>query len=199
MSDEPARLAAIRGRCEAAAEGPWEVIKDVGEDGRGRPNGRDHWWVAFAPVPTPGGGMGRGDSTWMNKDTAEFVATGREDVPWLCDQLLSAWGLLQVMAQDSDAYHRGVAEGLRLAAEAVAKERARRRGGENPKEYIEQIAALGPAASPLPPDALLREWERMRAALRKVIEVGDAYDGDSQSGTPHEMTVIAREALGEQP
>ncbi len=68
---------------DGAMAGPWEEVSHSDDEG-----GPERHFVAFAPVSVPNGTLGRGDTTWMDRRTAVFVAASRETVPAACRDLL---------------------------------------------------------------------------------------------------------------
>lgn len=78
----PEQLRAIKGRCEQATEGPWEVEGRGGVHMSGR---RDAYIVVQAKT-----GRCLHGPTWTYED-AVFVAHAREDVPALIAEVERLW------------------------------------------------------------------------------------------------------------
>lgn len=97
-------LAAIRERCEAATEGPWEKITE-------------RWlgvWQDIRVVAFDGKYTICGDTAIAD---AEFIAAARTDVPALLDEVERMRGLLGRAAQESCDHVLG-----RYAAQTDAKD-----------------------------------------------------------------------------
>jgi hypothetical protein len=92
-----------------AAPGPWEV--GPGHDTYDPPR----FFVTFAAVDGPGGVRGRGDTTWMDRPTAELIAAMRNALPGL----LLAARLFHDLLDDSVAAREALR--YREALEAVAE------------------------------------------------------------------------------
>lgn len=93
MTDE--QLAAIRDRCEAATEGPWEKITE-------RPGGR--LWQNIRVVAFDGKYTICGDTVIAD---AEFIAAARTDVPALLDEIERMRGLLGEAYEELDTHSAG--------------------------------------------------------------------------------------------
>ena len=86
------RLEAIKARCEAATEGPWQHEHRRKDDGMYRTEVFDMTGEAIAclawhPVQHPGG------TSTDRAENAAFIAHARADIPWLISLLEALDGL----------------------------------------------------------------------------------------------------------
>lgn len=203
MSEQ--ELARWQELCHRATPGPWEAISQE----------EKLWYVAFAPVQAPDGTWGRGDTTWMNRPTAEFIAMVRNLLPDLLDAIAERDGIIHDMMQDDGAFHRGrestfgeVLAMLRAArgeATRLAEEDSlsgvklgRVQQAETTIESTLHLAGLNNGEKPpaLPPDAVRLENARLRRALERIAKLPHLIGAHGSTPVPDAQR-LARLALGE--